>query len=36
MSSADCMNTCLRGCFSFLDPATTKHQVHVKESLFIN
>ena len=36
MSSADCLNACSRDCFSFLDTATTKHQMRIKERLFIN
>ena len=35
MSSADCLNACLRDCFSILDTARTKYQLRVKESLFI-
>ena len=35
MSSADCLNACSRDCFSLLDTATTKHQMRIKESLFI-
>ena len=35
MSSADCLNACSRDCFSILDTARTKHQLRIKESLFI-
>ena len=36
MSSADCLNACSCDCFSILDTARTKHQLTVKESLFIS
>ena len=36
MSSADCLNACSRDCFSILDTARTKHQSHIKGSLFIS
>ena len=36
MSSVDCLNACSRHCFSILDTARTKHQLHIKESLFIS
>ena len=36
MSSTDCLNACSRGCFSILDSARTKHQLRIKESLFIS
>ena len=36
MSSADCLNACSRDCFSILDTARTKHQLRIKESLFIS
>ena len=36
MSSADCLNVCSRDCFSILDTARTKHQLRIKESLFIS
>ena len=36
MSSTDCLNACSRDCFSILDSARTKHQLRIKESLFIN
>ena len=36
MSSSDCLNACSRDCFSILDTARTKHQLHIKESLFIS
>ena len=36
MSSADCLNACSRDCFSILDTSRTKHQLHIKEILFIS
>ena len=36
MSSTDCLNVCSRDCFSILDCARTKHQLRIKESLFIS
>ena len=36
MSSVDCLNACSRDCFSILDTARTKHQLRIKESLFIS
>ena len=36
MPSVDCLNACSRDCFSFLDTARTKHQLRIKESLFIS
>ena len=36
MSSADCLNACSRDCFSIVDTARTKHQLRIKESLFIS
>ena len=36
MSSSDCLNTCSCDCFSILDTARTKHQLRIKESLFIS
>ena len=36
MSSADCLEACSRDCFSILDTARTKHQLRIKESLFIS
>ena len=36
MSSTDFFNACSRDCFSILDSARTKHQLRIKESLFIN
>ena len=36
MSSTDCLNTCSRDCFTILDTARTKHQLCIKESLFIS
>ena len=36
MISADCLNACSRDCFSILDTARTKHQLRIKESLFIS
>ena len=35
-SSVDCLNACSRDCFSILDTARTKHQLCIKESLFIS
>ena len=35
MSSSSCLNACSRDCFSILDTSRTKHQLPVKESLFI-
>ena len=36
MSSSDCLNACSRDCFTILDTARTKHQLRIKESLFIS
>ena len=36
MSSSDCLNACSRDCFSILYTARTKHQLSIKESLFIS
>ena len=36
MSSADFLNACSRDCFFILDTARTKHQLRMKESLFIS
>ena len=36
MSSADCLNAFSRDCFSILDTARLKHQLRIKESLFIS
>ena len=36
MLSADCLNACSRDWISILDTATTKHQLCVKENLFIS
>ena len=36
VSSADCLNACSRYCFSILNTARTKHQLHIKESFFIS
>ena len=36
MPSSDCLNACSRDCFIILDTARTKHQLHIKESLFIS
>ena len=36
MSSVDCLNACSSDCFSILDTARTKHQLRIKESLFIS
>ena len=36
MSSVDCLDACSRDCFSILDTARTKHQLRIKESLFIS
>ena len=36
MSSADCLNACSRDCFSIVDNATIKHDLRIKESLFIS
>ena len=36
MSPADCLNACSRDYFSILDTARTKHQLRIKESLFIS
>ena len=35
ISSKDCLDKCSKGCFSFLDTANTKHQLRIKESLYI-
>ena len=35
MSSKDCLDKCSKDCFSVLDTANTKHQLRIKESLFI-
>ena len=36
MASSDCFNACSRDCFTILDTARAKHQLRVKESLFIS
>ena len=36
MPSTDCLNACSRDCFYILDRARTKHQLRIKESLFIS
>ena len=36
MSPVDCLNAFSRDCFPILDTARTKHQLHIKESLFIS
>ena len=36
MLSSDCLNACTRYCFTILDTARTKHQLCIKESLFIS
>ena len=36
MSSSDCLNAWSRDCFTILDTARTKDQLHIKESLFIS
>ena len=36
MSSADCLNACSSDCFSILYTTRTKHQLRIKESLFIS
>ena len=36
MSSSDCLNACSRDCFNLLDTARVKHQLCIKESLFIS
>ena len=36
MSSSGCLNACSRDCFTILDTARTKHQLRIKESLFIS
>ena len=36
MSSADCLNAYSRQCFPILDTARTKHQLTIKENLFIS
>ena len=36
MSSSDCVNTCSFGCFTISDTARTKHQLRIKEILFIS
>ena len=35
MSSKDCLDKCSKDCFSVLDTANTKHQLRIKESLYI-
>ena len=35
MSSKDGLDKCSKDCFSVLDTANTKHQLRIKESLFI-
>ena len=35
MSSKDCLDKCSKDCFSVLDTANTKHQLIIKESLYI-
>ena len=36
MPSTDCLIACSRDCFSILDTARAKHQLRIKESLFIS
>ena len=36
MSSSDCLSACSRDCFTILDTVRTKHQLCIKESLFIS
>ena len=36
MLSACCLNVCSRNYFSILDTARTKHQLRIKENLFIS
>ena len=36
MSSSDCLNACSRDCFTILDTARTKRQLHIKESFFVS
>ena len=36
MSSADCLNASSRDCFSILGIARTKHQLRIKESLYVS
>ena len=36
MSLSDCLNACSSDCFTILDTAITKHQLRIKESLFIS
>ena len=33
--SSDCLNACLRYCFTILDTARTKHQLRIKESFLL-
>ena len=35
MSSKDCLDKCVKDCFSILDTANIKHQLRKKESLYI-
>ena len=35
MSSKDCLDNCSKDCFTVLDTANTKHQLKIKESLYI-
>ena len=35
MSSKDCLHKCAKDCFSVLDTTNTKHQLRIKESLYI-
>ena len=35
MSSKHCLDKCSKDCFSVLDTANTKHQLRIKESLYI-
>ena len=35
MSSKNCLDKCSKECFSVLDTANAKHQLRIKESLYI-
>ena len=35
MLSKDCLDNCSKDCFSVLDTTNTKHQLRIKESLYI-
>ena len=35
MSSKDCLDKCSKDCFTVLDTGNTKHQLRIKESLYI-